>query len=317
MSLLASFKQRLFRWQSDGQGTFRLSQRRIFILPTKAGIVYAITLAAMFTGAINYNLALGHALVFLLIGLGLIGMLHTFRNLFDLSITPGRTNPVFVGETAYFNITLQNERRIPRLGLVLQAEENPEINALVPAQDRCEIAIPVSTKKRGWLILPKIRLSTTYPLGLLYAWSYLQPEMRCLIYPKPIYTPLPPEQSTHATGEQQGDGGQEDFAGFREHQPADSLRHVAWKASARDAGQRPLLVKQFAGGAQQELALDWQLTPEAANSETRLAIMTGWILAADAAGACYGLRLPGHEILPQQGAQQRQRCLEALALFPT
>lgn len=315
MNLLAGFKQRLFRWQSDGSAPFRLAQRRIFILPTRAGIVYAITLAAMFTGAINYNLALGHALVFLLTGLGLIGMLHTFRNLFALWISPGRPTPVFVGETAYFPIMLRNDRKIARLGLALQALDNEEVSTQVAAQDSSEAAIPVTAAKRGWLALPRVRLSTEYPLGLLYAWSYLQPEMRCLVYPQPIATPLPPEQSTAAAGERYGDGGQEDFAGFRNHQPADSLRHVAWKASARDAGQRPLLVKQFAGGAEQELQLDWQSTPEATDSETRLAILTGWVLAADAAGACYGLRLPGREILSQRGDQHRLRCLETLALY--
>ena len=315
MSLAASLKQHLFRWKSDGSGTFRLNQRRIFILPTRAGMVYAITLAAMFTGAINYNLALGHALVFLLTGLGLIGMLHTFRNLFALWITPGQSIPVFVGETAFFPVTLRNDRNISRLGLVLQADGNQEISAMVPPLDSSSIAIPVNAKQRGWLMLPKVRLSTMYPLGLLYAWSYLQPEMRCLIYPQPVFTDLPAEQSTQATGERHGDGGQEDFAGFRDHQPADSLRHVAWKASARDGGQRPLLVKQFAGGAEQELRLDWQLTPETVDNETRLAILTGWVLAADASSACYGLRLPGHEILPQRGAQHRLRCLETLALY--
>ena len=70
------------------------------------------------------------------------------------------------------------------------------------------------------------------------------------------------------TGDHHGDGGQEDFSGFRERQPADSLRHVAWKASARDSAQRPLLVKQFTGGAQSELQLDWALTSKTAPTES-------------------------------------------------
>lgn len=317
MNLLARLKQKLFRWESDGSVPFRLSQRRIFIIPTRAGVVFAITLIAMYTGAINYTLALGHALVFLLCGLGLIGMIHTFRNLFGLSIAPGRSSPVFGGETAYFTIVLRNERPTPRLGLSLQATDNVQVETHVVAEGKCEIAIPVLTHQRGWLNLPRVRLFTVYPLGLLYAWSYLHPEMRCLVYPHPIHLPLPPEQSTTSTGERQGDGGQEDFAGFRNRQAADSLRHVAWKASARDAGQRPLLVKQFAGGAEQELQLDWQLTPENADSETRLSILTGWVLAAEAAGVSYGLRLPGQEISAQRGDQHRTRCLEALALYPS
>ncbi len=316
MNLLARLKQKLFRWESDGSASFRLSQRRIFIIPTRAGVIYTITLIAMYTGAINYTLALGHALVFLLCGLGLIGMIHTFRNLFGLSIAPGRSSPVFAGETAYFTIILRNERHTPRLGLSLQALDNTQIETQIAAEAKCEIAIPVHAQQRGWLDLPRVRLATIYPLGLLYAWSYLHPEMRCLVYPQPIYLPLPAEQSTTSTGERQGNGGQEDFAGFRNRQPADSLRHVAWKASARDAGQRPLLVKQFAGGVEQELQLDWQLTPENADSETRLGILTGWVLAAEAAGVSYGLRLPGHEISAQRGEPHRTRCLEALALSP-
>jgi uncharacterized protein (DUF58 family) len=315
VSLLAGFKQHLFRWQSDGTASFRLTQRRIFILPTRAGVVFAFTLAAMFTGAINYDLALGHALVFLLTGLGLIGMVHTFRNLFSLWITPGRAKPVFAGEMAHFPIVLRNDRKIARLGLELQAPDNPGIGTQIAPEESSEIAITILATQRGWMMLPRVRLSTVYPLGLLNAWSYLQPEMRCLVYPKPITTPLPPEQSTSMAGERYGDGGQEDFAGFRNRQPADSIRHVAWKASARYAGQRPLLVKQFAGGAEQEMQLDWQLTPDGADIETRLAVLTGWVLDASATGICYGLRLPGHEILAARGDSHRSHCLETLALF--
>ena len=63
MALLATLKQKLFRWESDGLAPVRLSQRRIFILPTRSGLVFAIALIAMLLSAINYTLALGHALV--------------------------------------------------------------------------------------------------------------------------------------------------------------------------------------------------------------------------------------------------------------
>ena len=317
MRLIAELQRRLFRWRSDGTAPLRLSQRRIFILPTRAGLLFAAALLAMLTGAINYNLALGHALVFLLVGLALTGMVHAFRNLHGLRIAPGRCVPVFAGEVAYFPLHLSNDRNTPRLALDLRAgDESRSVTAAVAAHGLSEIAVPVAAVRRGWLDLPRTRLATRYPLGLFVAWSYLQPAMRCLIYPQPLATPLPIPQATNRSGDHQGDGGQEDFSGFRERQPADSPRHVAWKASARDAGQRPLLVKQFAGGAQSELQLDWALTPDAAAPETRIAILAGWVLAADEEGACYGLRLPGDEIAPDSGEAHRHRCLETLALFP-
>ena len=317
MGIIADLKRRLFRWQSDGTAPLRLAQRRIFILPTRAGLLFAAALLAMLTGAINYNLALGHALVFLLAGLALVGMVHAVRNLHGLVITPGRCDPVFAGEVAHFPLYLTSERGAPRLALELRAgDESRSVATAVAARDLSEVAVPVASLRRGWLDLPRTRLATTYPLGLFVAWSYLQPAMRCLVYPQPLATPLPPQQPATRTGDHHGDGGQEDFAGFRERQPADSPRHVAWKASARDAGERPLLVKQFAGGAQTELQLDWSLTPQTAPPEARIATLAGWVMAAAAEDACYGLRLPVQEILPDSGNLHLNRCLEALALFP-
>ncbi|MBL8430712.1 MAG: DUF58 domain-containing protein [Dechloromonas sp.] len=315
MGLVANLQQKLFRWRSDGTAPLRLGQRRIFIIPSRGGLLFALALIVMLIGAINYNLALGHALVFLLAGLGIVGMIHTFRNLHGLVITPGRSTPVFAGEAAHFQITLENDRPTPRLGLELEAETGNPVSATVDRKKNAKMNIPVSAKTRGWLPLPRVRLTTRYPLGLFTAWAYLQPAMRCLVYPQPIAAPLPVSSPTPVGGERSGDGGQEDFAGFRDRQPADSPRHVAWKASARNAGDRPLLIKQFAGGAQVELMLDWQLTDAGMADETRIGILTGWVLAADAADAHYGLRLPGLDIPNGSGERHRQRCLEALALF--
>lgn len=312
----AAFRNWLLRWnRSDGTAPIVLTQRRIFILPTRAGILFAVVLAAMQLGAINYNLALGYALVFLLAGLGIAGMVHTFRNLAGLSIVGGRVEPVFAGETAHFPLYLSNDRKAHRLGLEFQVGDGPIVTVDLETESRHRAELPLPARQRGWLDMPRMRLSTRYPLGLFVAWSYLRPNMRCQVYPRPLNFPLPPPAASSACGEQRGSAGQEDFAGLRLHQPADSLRHVAWKAVARDFDTRPLLVKQFAGGAQDELWLDWNGLPSGSDLETRVSIMTGWVLAADASAVLYGLRLPGIELKPGQGAIHRICCLEKLALF--
>lgn len=315
MGVVAYLKQKLFRWQSDGTAPLRLGQRRIFIIPTRGGLLFALALIVMLLGAINYTLALGHALVFLLAGLGITGMVHTFRNLYGLVITPGRCEAVFAGEMAHFPLTLSNDRPTARLALELEVETGQMVITAVDGEKSTKISIPLSAKNRGWLDLPRVQLSSRYPLGLFVAWSYLQPAMRCLVYPRPINSPLPAPMAVPISGEQHGEGGQEDFSGFRARQPADSPRHVAWKASARDTGERPLLVKQFAGGAQVEMQLDWALTDPALSPEDRLSILAGWVISAEAAGCSYGLRLPDQAIPRHAGAAQKKRCLEALALF--
>ena len=314
MKLRDRVAQWLFRFGRDEQLPVVLTQRRIFILPTGAGLLYGVVLCVMLIGAINYNLSLGHALVFLLAGLGLVGMLHTFRNLLGLRLKPGRADPVFAGETAYFTVHIENTLRQPRLALNLAIGDNPGVVLDIPAEEQASTSIPCATTRRGRLDPGRITLSSRYPLGLFRAWSYPHPPLSCLIYPRPRETPLPPNSPSRQTTGRVGISGQEDFSGLRQWQPNDSPRHIAWKAVAHDIDHRPLLVKQFDGGADDELWLDWMLTPSASDTETRLSLLSGWVVVAGREHRRYGLRLPGRVIAPDAGPTHRDTCLEALAL---
>ncbi|MBI2308455.1 MAG: DUF58 domain-containing protein [Rhodocyclales bacterium] len=313
--MLDKLRRWLFRLGRDEQLPIVLTQRRIFILPTAAGMTYAAVLGVMLIGAINYNLSLGHALVFLLAGLGLVTMVHTFRNLAGLAIMPGRAAPVFAGETARFPLHLANSRRDRRCALTFRFAGNATAAVSVPAEGTTQVAIPYATERRGRLEPGRITLEARYPLGFFRAWSYPHPVLHCLVYPKPEPRPLPPPTPIADPGLARGTGGQEDFAGLRLRQPADSPRHIAWKAVARNVEAYPLLVKHFAGGAGEELWLDWERTAGEGDAEIRLSVLTGWVLAADAAQIAYGLVLPGQSILPDCGTAHRDACLEALALY--
>lgn len=313
MARLEHLKRRLFRWQDDGSGTFTLGQRRIFILPSKAGLLFAAALLVMLLGAINYQLALGHALVFLLAGLGLSGMIHTFRNLHGLQITPGQCPAVFAGDTAYFELILENTRPAPRHTLCFVTGDAETVTRLAGLGSQ-RIRLPVAAVQRGWLHLPRIRLYSRYPLGLFTAWSYLQPDLRCLVYPQPIISPLPTPNAVQRPGGDGQHGGDDDFAGLKARQ-TEPLHHVAWKASARSPDDAALLVKQFAGTSPSQISLDWQSTDPALPTETRLSILTGWVLEAEAQGLDYRLQLPGQTFPASHGPVQRSRCLEALALY--
>jgi uncharacterized protein (DUF58 family) len=315
MRPLQLFWQRLFRIGRAEQLPIILTQRRIFIIPTRSGLLFAVVLLVMLIGAINYNLSLGHALVFLLAGLGIVAMVHAFRNLVTLRLTPGRAESVFAGEIARFPVHLENTRKQARRALDFCFGKQPGTSLDIAASAKATVAIPFATSARGQLNPGHITLSTCYPLGLFYAWSYPHPPLSCLVYPRPIDTPLPPPSPAPHSGQQRGDSGQEDFTGLRLRQPSDPTRHIAWKAVARDFANRPLLVKQFAGGAAEELWLDWALTTDDCNSETRLSILAGWVLAAEEKQALYGLRLPDREIDMAQGNAHRDACLEALALY--
>jgi uncharacterized protein (DUF58 family) len=76
-----------------------------------------------------------------------------------------------------------------------------------------------------------------------------------------------------------------------------------------------MLTKQFTGEAAAELWLDERLLPAGLGLEQRLSRLAGWVLAAEQAGAHYGLRLAAVEIAPGRGDAHRAACLHTLALY--
>src|SRR4029078_7000530 len=65
-------------------------------------------LLILLVGSINYALALGFALTFLLAGMGLAGMARSARNLAQRRVRAARTEPAFAGEAARFRLQLDN-----------------------------------------------------------------------------------------------------------------------------------------------------------------------------------------------------------------
>ncbi|CAG0930654.1 MAG: hypothetical protein EFKGCFLK_02198 [Rhodocyclaceae bacterium] len=312
MPLVAAFKRWLFRLYGPEPSPIVLTQRRIYVLPTRPGLAYAAALGLMLVGAINYNLGLGYALIFLLAGLGLVTLLHTFRNLVRIEISPGRVEPVFAGDVVQFGLQLHNRRGPGRFAIRLKLADGEAVTIDLAPEASTAIYLPLPSRKRGWLRPGRVTLETRYPLCLIRAWSYVEPDMRCLVYPRPETSPPPlPLMAVGESGAARSGRGSDDFAGLRTHQPADSPRHVAWKAVARE---QSLLTKQFSGAGTVQAWLDWDTLPQELGVETRLSRLTRWLLDAHAQGLAYGLRLPGREIPLGQGERQLQDCLEALAV---
>jgi uncharacterized protein (DUF58 family) len=303
------------------RGEIVLGHRRVYIVPSRLGLFYAAALAILLVGSINYALALGFALTFLLAGMGIAAMVHTTRNLARLSVRAGRSEPVFAGDAARFRLGMANAGDYDRPEiLVRHLGSGAQLTVDVPATASVEAELAVPALRRGWLPLGRVMLETRFPVGLFRAWSFVEPDSRCLVYPRPETGALPPPAAgAQAGGARAHAQGSDDFSGLRTYQPADSPRHVAWKSVARSDTQHPrtdtMLTKQFAGDAVAELWLDLHDLPPALGLEQRLSRLAGWVLAAEGAGALYGLRLPGTGIEPGRGETHRAACLEALALY--
>ena len=287
-----------------------LTQRRIFILPTRHGYMFALILVLLLLASMNYQLSLGYLLAFLLASMGGIAMLHTFRNLARLSISPGRTEPVFAGETAHFRLVLNNFS-MPRYSVAVRRKDAEPEFADIGQGTSATVDIPAAADRRGLLRCGRLEIFTHYPLGLYHAWSYVDFGSCCLIYPRPdpAAGALPLDATTGGEGTTLIPGDDE-FNMLRAYRPGDSPRQIAWKALARG---KELLAKEFVSTASSELWLDWERFP-GLGTEDRLSRLTWWVLEADRLGLEYGLKLPGKSLPPARGDAHRLACLEALAL---
>lgn len=312
-ALWRRFETWVTRGQRPTREPVRLHRRRIYILPTGQGYAFAALLLLLFLWAINYSNSMGFAFTFLLAAVALNSMWQAHDNLLGLIVHPGGAEPVFAGQEAQFSFRLENPHPDPRYGIALQWREGPPRYVDVPASGAVEVILTVPTERRGWLRPGRLRVLTRYPLGLLQAWSWVEFEQGCLVYPQPRGRhPLPaglPSGAGSGLGEQ--GLGSEDYAGFRPYAPGDSPRRIAWKATTRTD---LLLVKRFTDQARPELWLDWRLLGSD-HVEPRLAQLCQWVLKAENEGHRYGLLLPGARIPPARGDAHRRRCLEALALF--
>ncbi len=290
-----------------------LTRRRIYILPTRQAYGFFFTLLVLFLWSVNYSNSIGFALTFLLVGVALNAMWRCHNNLLNLRLEALGAGPVFAGESARFGVLFSHTDAAMRPGLCLCAGHTQVACADI-APNGTALYLELPTQQRGWQPVGRLRIETRFPLGLFRAWSWVEFDRPLLVYP-PLRGERPlPDLQAETLGEAQAlttDRGNEDFSGLRDYITGDSPRHVAWKASTRSEN---LLVKQFTGQVRPELWLEWsQLS--ACSEEQRLEQLCQWVLAAEAQGLCYGLKLPGQEFPPSLGPIHRARCLQALAIY--
>ncbi|TXH05066.1 MAG: DUF58 domain-containing protein [Nevskiaceae bacterium] len=295
-------------------GPIEITRRRVYIVPTRFGYGFAALAFVMLMGAMNYSNSMAFALTFLLAGLGLVCMHQTHGNMVNLRIHAGRAEPVFAGETAHFDIHVENPAAQSRYAIAL-AWPKTEAEAAqgdIEARGATHLRLSRPAPQRGWLRSGIFSLFTEFPLGLFHAWTWAELDTACLVYPRPAAPGRPPPATAgvggHASG---GRSGQDEFAGLRNYQRGDTARSIHWKSLPKL--QTPM-VKQFTETVDRELWLDWNALPEL-DTEARLSQLTRWVLDVEAEGLAYGLRLPGTVLAPARGDVHQHQCLKLLALY--
>ena len=312
--LMYRLRQRFRKWVNRRIPPARsvtLDQRRIFIFPSKVGLLFALALLVMLITAINYQNNMSFALTFLLATLFVIGILHTYANLSGLTIRALRANPVFPGQHTEFSVQLERGGSREHFALHLKWPESTASLVNLSDQDTVQVHLHLPVGKRGWFSPGRLLLESTYPLGLLRCWTWIDLDLYALVYPQPLASAeLPGLATDQPDGAAVPVAGSDDFHGFRDYRQGDSLRQIHWKGLARGQGVQ---TKQYGAYADRSVWLDWEMFP-GVGVEQRLSHLCYWVLQFEKNNEEYGLRIPGAVIPPGVGDRHRDQVLQALAL---
>ena len=314
--LRSVLQRRMARWVRRRQGLdvlpLTLQRRRIYILPTRAGISFGLLLFFMFVAGLNYANSIALFLTFLLAGFALVAMHQCHRNLLGTQLTAATAPATFAQSSGSLQLTLGSPAPTNRYRIEGGLGSPASGVADVPAGSRQRLELPVPAPTRGVIPLDRLKLASAHPFGLFRAWTWVHAPLEMLVYPRPHGSlPMPVESGAQGGKLVAGSFGADEWQGLRPFRDGDSPRQVDWKAYAREA---PLLVKEYSSsGAQLRLFRLAQLAP--LQLEARLEQLARWIVDAEAQGDRYGLELPTVRIPPDRGTEHRHRCLAALAQF--
>lgn len=294
-----------------------LTAKRIYILPTREGIIFAILVLILLAAAINFNNSLIFFFTFLLAGMGIISMHMTQNNLLNLQCSIAHVSPVFCHQTLNLPIILQHQQKNTEqhnkdyYSIAIELNQHDALFADVPDNEKSILHLSTPSSRRGHFKLPVVTISSRYPLGLFRAWSNVKLTSNAIVYPQQlINNTYQPHSGSESEGQSPQGRGFDDFSGFRTYQMGDSLKHIHWKAYAREQG---LLCKTFSGSNNHEYWLNYNEL--SGDIEARLSQLCYLIVQAELCGDRYGLVLPRQSINISSGQAHQHQCLKTLALF--
>ena len=315
MTIYKQIKQRLANFfgsrMPKGQ-TITLNQKSTYIWPSRTGYLIIGIVILMMIGATNYQNNLAFLLTFLLIGIGLVSIIFTFKNLQGIQFTFLKNEEVFAGQSIPVRIGLSSHDNKQHYSIGVGWDKKALNYVDVKAQGFSHVSVELTTQKRGLIELPRIVTSSQFPFGWLITWAYFGADKPLLVYPTPME---PGALDRHESGQESDEGlrqeGNEDLYGLKPYQKGEPLTRVDWKAYARGRG---MFIREFASYQSQQLCFNWH-DFLGVSDEQRLSFLTYLVIDAASQNLNYSLVLPEYSIDFGDGENHRKKCLNALALY--
>ncbi|MDT7808994.1 MAG: hypothetical protein QOJ70_2807 [Acidobacteriota bacterium] len=234
---------------------------------TTGGLVFVCVYAVVAFAAWNTGNNLLFLVFSVLTATLFVALSAARASLRDLVVTARFPDHIFAGDPSPVIVTVNNKKRLlPSLSIMVEARERSAVGAgrgllrrrrprelkrslayfmYVPHRARVEQRIEQTFALRGRVLVTGFEISTRFPFGFFRLRRRLRArDVEIVVYPKPEglgdELHLLPIDAGQLEAERRGAG--HDLHSLREYQPRDDVRHIYWKATAR---QGRLIVREF------------------------------------------------------------------------
>ena len=132
-----------------------------------------VCLLVMLLTAINFQNNLSYGLTFMLATLFVVATLHTYANLSGLTIRAVRAQPAFPGQQSEFELLVERGKRREHYARHLGWPDSSDALINLGDEDAVRVQLHMAVGNRGWFRPGRLRLESTYPLGLLRCWTWV------------------------------------------------------------------------------------------------------------------------------------------------
>lgn len=222
---------------------------KIFIFTTRYGIYFLSIIFILFLISLSYGHSLAFTTTFVFVSLVMTSAHFTNYNLSGLEIkSVSLPKELVAGDEGNLVVTLYNSARKTRFDLSIKVGPfQSQVLEHLAAGESTKVLIPLKNLKRGEYSFSRLRIDTTFPFGLFYAWKFWNEDHRFLVLPKKSECKIAlshfsfPTENGRGRGEQ-NQWGAEEFFGHVSYQEGMPLRGIDWRVFARGKG---IFLKKF------------------------------------------------------------------------
>ena len=288
-------RQRFIRWlhlRFRYTGVRTLKQNQVMVFVYQQGFLYLVLILITFIAGINYanNLILGFC--FLISAILCISFYLSFKQLHGVTIQVLVDEVGKVNEAFTVKVILQQQKASPKFlnFKISEIDENKKPNgdeqlqSILFSEKQQTVELKFIPIQRGKFQVPAIQIYSTYPLGLVRAWTYLYLTENYWIAPQAKALTLNVQNISNS-----GEPDYDEFKELRNFKLGDSLQSISWKQASRGQG---LFVKQFEDSVNaQAVHIDYAKMPSA-DHEEKLSFMMELVDQCEHSQSQYCVILP-------------------------